>query len=518
MDHFISQPLVTTLAWTLLHFVWQGVVISAVAAVLWRQRRGAAPTVRYAVGVASLGAMVLCTVVTFAILSSRSPIASSSAASVRQQTLAASQANDHVAAPSMALVGDHISAPSMTLASSSRQTSSAISRFADQSRAWLALFVAIWAMGVALLSVRLAGGWFVANRLTRRGVSPVTEEIAMLADRLMARLSLTRAIRLLESSIVRVPTVIGWIAPVVLVPASALSGLSSSQLEALLAHELAHIRRHDYLVNVLQSAVETLLFYHPAVWWISHRVRIEREHCCDDAAIDVCGDRAGYAAALATLEVAKTMPSMAVAATGGSLVDRIRRIVGVPPAPRETSFGWVGAMLMLLIVGLLSPAAFASRHADEVAKPVALTDHRASATAPASAVTSATSLDQGQQSTPQQSATPVVSTAGTAHTPVTVSSAHDEYKIRIGDVLQIKVEGNTDLSRDYTVESDGAIVFPLTLPIWVAGKTTAFVESEVRRVVSGIKPASAAALVDPRSHSAVDDQRPDAARSGGLRG
>ncbi len=372
MDHFISQPLVTTLAWTLLHFVWQGAVISAVAAVLWRQLRGAAPTVRYAVGVASLGAMVLCTVVTFAILSSRTAAVPSSAASVQRQTLAESQVSDHVTAPSLTLVGEHISAPSMTLVSSSSQTSSAVSRLADQSRAWLALFVAIWAMGVALLSVRLAGGWFVANRLTRRGVSPVADEIAMLADRLMARLSLTRAVRLLESSIVRVPTVIGWITPVVLVPASALTGLSSSQLEALLAHELAHIRRHDYLVNVLQSAVETLLFYHPAVWWISRRVRIEREHCCDDVAIDVCGDRAGYAAALATLEVSKTMPSMAVAATGGSLVDRIRRIVGVPPTPKQTSFGWVGAVFMLLIVAVLSPAAFASRHVADVAAHVPL--------------------------------------------------------------------------------------------------------------------------------------------------
>ena len=101
---------------------------------------------------------------------------------------------------------------------------------------------------------------------------------------------------------VDVPTVIGWLKPVVLLPASALAGLSPNQVEAILAHELAHIRRHDYLVNLLQTLVETLLFYHPAVWWLSRRIRAERENCCDDLAVSLCGDPVAYAAALAELE------------------------------------------------------------------------------------------------------------------------------------------------------------------------------------------------------------------------
>ena len=109
-------------------------------------------------------------------------------------------------------------------------------------------------------------------------------------------------VRLLESTLVDVPTVIGWIKPVILLPASALSGLKPHQLEAILAHELAHIRRHDYLVNLLQTLVETLLFYHPAVWWLSRRIRAERENCCDDLAVSLCGDPYTYAQALADLE------------------------------------------------------------------------------------------------------------------------------------------------------------------------------------------------------------------------
>ena len=97
------------------------------------------------------------------------------------------------------------------------------------------------------------------------------------------------------------PTVIGWLRPVVLLPVAALANLTPDQVQAILAHELAHVRRHDFVVNLLQTIAETLLFYHPAVWWLSHRIRVEREHCCDDIAVEVCGDPVGYAEALTTL-------------------------------------------------------------------------------------------------------------------------------------------------------------------------------------------------------------------------
>jgi len=106
-------------------------------------------------------------------------------------------------------------------------------------------------------------------------------------------------VRLLISALVQVPTVIGWLRPVVLVPVGALSGLPAEYLEALLLHELAHVRRHDYLVNILQSVAEALLFYHPAVWWVSGHIRAERELCCDDVAVAVSGDALTYARALA---------------------------------------------------------------------------------------------------------------------------------------------------------------------------------------------------------------------------
>src|SRR5688572_9975621 len=149
-----------------------------------------------------------------------------------------------------------------------------------------------------------------------------------------ARNIAARAVRLLETSRIDVPAVIGVIRPVIVVPIGALTGLSAQHIEAILAHELAHIRRHDYLVNLLQAAVEALMFYHPAVWWMSKQIRLERENCCDDIAAAACGDRCVYASALAELEERRG-PSLAMAASGdGDLLTRVRRLLMLaPPYP-----------------------------------------------------------------------------------------------------------------------------------------------------------------------------------------
>jgi hypothetical protein len=140
----------------------------------------------------------------------------------------------------------------------------------------------------------------------------------------------------------------------VLLPAVAVSGLTPTQIEALIAHELAHVRRHDYLVNLLQAAVETLLFYHPAVWWVSKQVRAEREHCCDDLAVRVC-DRLVYVSALSDL-AAMAIPRTALAATGGSLLTRVRRILGAGDSAASTGGAWVPGLVALVVLGAIVPA------------------------------------------------------------------------------------------------------------------------------------------------------------------
>ncbi len=225
---------------------------------------------------------------------------------------------------------------------------------------WL---VAVWGAGVGLLSLRLAGGWKVIRRIRAGGrevTDPVwNERFTCLCE----RLGISAAVPLLSSTSATGPLVIGWVKPVVLLPAAMLTGLSVVQVEALLVHELAHIRRHDYLVNLAQNVVETLFFYHPAVWWVSGQIRKEREHCCDDMAAAACGTL-DYAQALASLaELRLRSLSFGLGADGAPLLGRIRRLAGVDPSPQRTA-GWLAIAALVALVTAIALRPADRTHAD----------------------------------------------------------------------------------------------------------------------------------------------------------
>src|SRR5256714_2013953 len=235
----------------------------------------------------------------------------------------------------------------------------------------LPVIVVLWVAGVVGFSLRLASGWMAARRLTVIGTRPAPPACAAALQRLAARLRVTRPVRVIESALVQVPVVIGWLRPVILLPASALTGLTPFQLDALLVHELAHVQRYDFPVRVLQSVIETLLFYHPAVWWVSRRVGEEREHCCDDLVVAVCGDAHLYAQALVGMEkLRRTGPAFVLTAARGSLVHRIRRLVA--PVPAETRSPWVAGLIVatvVLVVGAGSRLVRVSAGGSESAAP-----------------------------------------------------------------------------------------------------------------------------------------------------
>ena len=224
---------------------------------------------------------------------------------------------------------------------------------------WLRAAGAAWLAGVGVLILRWAAGVWTLRRLTRRATSPVPTAWTEAARRLSSRLELRTRFALLQSARVDVPTVIGWLRPVILMPMGAMSGLAPRLVEALLAHELAHLRRHDVLINHLQEGAEALLFFHPAVRWISARIREERELACDDLAAAACGDAVVLARALVALEEGRpgprAVPTTALSAGGGSLARRIRRLVGSQVRPPTRDHGWlfVGAAPLCLAVSLI---------------------------------------------------------------------------------------------------------------------------------------------------------------------
>jgi uncharacterized protein (TIGR03435 family) len=212
----------------------------------------------------------------------------------------------------------------------------------------------IWSVGVLLLSIRLAVGCTEAFRLGRRG-SHASAAVVDVAQAVARRMGVTRPLRVVTSTGADGPSVLGWLKPVILLPPAIVTGLTRGQLEAVLAHELAHVKRHDYAVNMLQIVVETVFFYHPATWWISNHIRIEREACCDTLAVECCGNATDYARALITIaEQQLARPRLALASTGGALVDRVQRLLDLPAHECRPS-GWSGVAalcLALACVGL----------------------------------------------------------------------------------------------------------------------------------------------------------------------
>jgi len=225
----------------------------------------------------------------------------------------------------------------------------------------------LWSAGVVLFSIRLMWGIGEVSAWRSKG-TPGDETLRGIVAGLADRMGIRRRVDVLISSLADAPGMIGWLRPVLLVPAATVAGLTTEQLESILAHELAHIRRHDYLVNIGQMIVETLLFYHPAVWWASNQIRRERELACDDLAVQYLGDALVYARALTALEKARVLtPNLAMGSTRGPLMHRIQRLVS--PERREhgpSRLAGVTVLFFLSITSLFLTINWASAQATKI--------------------------------------------------------------------------------------------------------------------------------------------------------
>jgi len=304
----------------LLHFLWQGALVATLLWIILLLLRRRAATTRYAACCAALGVMTLLPVVTTVFLYQP---AATTVAPAKDAPAAIAPA---VGAPSFIVPSAAPIAARVAAALSAAPMAKWLALVLMQARMWA---LPLWSLGVLIFALRLAWGCRQVAAFRASG-QPADDALAALVERLAARMHLAGPIAMLISARAVCPSVVGWLRPVILMPAATVLGLTPRQLEAVLAHELAHIRRHDYLVNLLQGLVETLLFYHPAIWWVSRRIREERELCCDDLAVSCCHDAVGYARALTELEKLRgAVPAIAMAGNGGSLMYRIQRLLGV---------------------------------------------------------------------------------------------------------------------------------------------------------------------------------------------
>lgn len=322
MSAWLHNPVTMALGWTLFHAAWQIVVIGLLAAGAGSLAR--TPRARYLLHGAALAACLGVPVLTFLSL-----LPGTHAASV--------QAVEAIARPA---------AQGLALEPGGGWTPSRFLALVIPLLPWATL---VWVSGVILGMGRMAGAWLWLKRTSTSRLVPIPEVWAARFEDLRIRLGIARKVDLRASRSLDSPATYGWWRPVVLVPAGLLAGFPPELLEALLAHELAHVARNDYLVNLLQSIAETLLFFHPVVWWLSRRIRDEREQVCDSRAALALGDPVRLAQALNALDDVQTLqPSLALPAQGGLLVNRIRNLVS--PAPPRVQRSWALAVPLLAIL------------------------------------------------------------------------------------------------------------------------------------------------------------------------
>ena len=309
INRILSEELVYALGWTVVHSLWQslGVALLLAGALLVLQKQTA--KTRYRVAYLALLIALGLSVATFVRLYQFGSLEKTT-----EITLLTTPAD-----------------PQETVASSeSFGTQPLLQRFANYFQAHMPLIVSVWLLGMAFFTLRLLGGLSYVQYLKTSHVFPTDKKWQLLLQQLAKRIPLHRPVQLMESALVKVPMVIGHLKPVILMPVGVVNALSPDQVEAIVAHELAHIARQDYLLNVLQSVIEVLFYFNPAIWWISVNIRTERENCCDDLAVVLCGNSLNYAKALLAIqEMSQAAPVFAMAFAGkkNQLLFRIQRIL-----------------------------------------------------------------------------------------------------------------------------------------------------------------------------------------------
>lgn len=322
LENLIPASLANAIGATFMHSLWQIAALAILLILVLILVPKNASQTRYRFGLGTLTLMFCLPILTFFYL-------------YQPGSLVESPGIDS-AATTVAMVGGHAS-----LGNGDQALLAQFTEFFNQNGHWILL---VWLLGALFFTFRFTGNVLRVRNLRRRETAELPTEIRQMATRLAKRMGIRQAFSLKESAAVNSPMVIGALKPLILLPVGLATGLNPKQIECLLAHELAHIQRYDYLVNIFQCIAEIVLFYHPAIWWVSRLVRNEREMCCDQLVIEEKSDRIAYARALLNLElIRQARPELAMSAKGGKLYQRIRRITGKEVVQQR---GWAKGILL----------------------------------------------------------------------------------------------------------------------------------------------------------------------------
>lgn len=317
------NPLLEALGWTLLHSLWQGLVVCLLIGILLRQLKGHEANLRYFVSLLGLFIIVFWSALTF-----KSYYLVQNG--IAQELTDTFQFNFNG-------ISD------LEITNTWQSIIHSLNASLEVIMPWFMIF---WVGGLLLFSIKNILGISELRRLRRSGQSPMRDSFYQQLELLRDQLGLRVPVQLFESTLVNTPLVIGVFKPLILFPVGLVNGLSSQQVEAILLHELAHIKRQDYLVNLIQIILETIFFFNPAVWYISSKIREERENCCDDIAIENQSDPMEYAKALTLIGSMQNYElAMGISGRGNKLYSRIKRMFN--PIKRTTMKDKLITMLIL---------------------------------------------------------------------------------------------------------------------------------------------------------------------------
>ena len=334
LNTLFSSQITEALGWTVLHSLWQSGLIAALLLLSFVAFKKTTAKVRYRMAGTAMLTVLLTSIATFFYFFNSEKGKELSAFVIERNT--------EVIAP---------------LLISNPENTSSFGFFSSYFEQHLPLIVTIWLVGMGFFLLRLIGGFAYVYYLKNNKVKAVTDYWQLKADALREKIPVKKSIAIFESTLIKMPMTIGYLKPVILLPIGLINHLSLAQTEAVLAHELAHIARKDYLFNILQSVMEVLFYFNPAVWLISSHIRRERENCCDDIAVRVCGSSLNYVKALVSLEeVSQQLPHLAMTFSNNKnhLIMRVQRILKQPQTKSRLGERLIAALFILMTFGLFA--------------------------------------------------------------------------------------------------------------------------------------------------------------------
>lgn len=425
LENILAGEWVYALGWTVLHSLWQATVIAMIVGVVLLRMQKRAAWQRY--WIANIGwlSILICALITFySYYQPQDPATATMTTRLLNEGEAAS-----------------FSSPSLLNAF--------LASISDYFNRHLPLIVSLWALGMSVFLLRFLSGLIFVQHLRTHKVQALPPYWENRLLELRRKLALRKPVQLLESALVKVPLVVGWLKPLILMPVGALATLSPQQVEAILAHELAHIKRHDYLLNMIRSLVEVLFYFNPAVWWLSAQIRTERENCCDDMALAVCGNSLLYVKALVALQELSQRPAvglaMSFAGSKPELLQRVKRILNQPTDKSELMEKFVITCLLLLCLSFtLLSAGLPEEKTVELVEEIRIYPDEVPAE-PVIKLTElkATDLVSEEQEVEIQLIRQDTLPSGNAHLQMTKDGKSYNVRIRDNKIQQLKIDGQT---------------------------------------------------------------------------